>query len=167
MGKLGFLAIALFLVLELTFAAESPAPAPSLGADSPPPAPSLGVDSPPQLAPTPYAGSPDSSPSISPVAAASPPAPFPSDLEQGKSPSSSPAPSPTGESDVNHSNINADKSEEMTGNKGGMSGGRKAGIVVAVVVAACLVGFGGLVYKKRRDNIRRSQYGYDARRELL
>ncbi|XWS28953.1 hypothetical protein CRYUN_Cryun25bG0115700 [Craigia yunnanensis] len=156
MEKLGFLAIALLLVLELTFAADSPATAPSLGADSPP-----------QLAPTPYSGSPDSAPLISPVTAVSHPAPSPSDQEQGKSPASSPAPSPDEASDINHSNINADGSEEMIGSDGGMSGRKKTGIVVAVVVAACLVGFGGLVYKKRQDNIRRSQYQYAARREIL
>ncbi|XWS53265.1 hypothetical protein CRYUN_Cryun11dG0142600 [Craigia yunnanensis] len=156
MAKLGFLAIALFLVLELAFAVDSPAPAPSLGADSPP-----------QLAPTPYTGSPDSAPSISPVTSVSPPAPSPSDLEHGKSPASSPAPSPDDASDINHSNVNADGSEEMIGGEGGMNGGKKAGIVVGVVVAACLVGFGGLLYKKRQDNIRRSQYGYAARREIL
>ncbi|XVF20227.1 hypothetical protein REPUB_Repub11eG0179600 [Reevesia pubescens] len=163
MEKLGFLSIALlFLVLELTFAADSPAPAPSLGADSTP-----------QLAPSSVTGSPDSSPTISPVTAASPPepiAPFPSDLEQGKSssPASSPAPSPDDSSDINRSNINAEGNEENTGSGGGgMIGRKKAGIVVAVVVAACLVGFGVLVYKKRKDNIRRSQYGYAARREIL
>ncbi|GLU11790.1 hypothetical protein SLE2022_285120 [Rubroshorea leprosula] len=50
---------------------------------------------------------------------------------------------------------------------GGMSGGKKAGIVVGVVAAACLVGMAGMVYKKRQENIRRSQYGYSARREIL
>ncbi|XWS71810.1 hypothetical protein CRYUN_Cryun03dG0170100 [Craigia yunnanensis] len=158
MAKLGFLTIVLFLVLELTFAVDSPAP-------------SLGVDSSPQLAPTPETGSTGFAPAISPVIAASPPAPMapsPSDLAQGKSsPASSPAPSPDDASDMNHSNINADESEEKTGGGGGISGGKKAGIAVAVVAAVCLVGFGGLVYKKRQDNIRRSQYGYAVRRELL
>ncbi|XVF68591.1 hypothetical protein PTKIN_Ptkin11bG0014400 [Pterospermum kingtungense] len=155
MAKLGFIAIALFLVLELTFAADSPVLAPSLGTDSPP-----------QLAPTPYTDSPYSAPSISPVTDSSPPAPLPSN-EQGESPESAPAPSPDGASDINHSDINADISEEMTGGDGGISGRKKAGIVMVVVVAACLVGFGGLVYKKRQDNIRRSQYSYAARRETL
>ncbi|XP_022731212.1 classical arabinogalactan protein 11-like [Durio zibethinus] len=160
MEKLGFLTIVLFLVLELTFAADSPAPAPSFGADSSP-----------QLAPTPVSGSQDSAPAISPVTSASPPAPMapsPSDLAQGKSsPASSPAPSPDDVSDINHSNINAEGNEEKSDGDGGMSGGKKAGIAVAVVAAACLVGFGGLVYKKRQDNIRRSQYGNAARREIL
>lgn len=143
MAKLGFLAIALFLVLELTFVA----------ADSLAPAPLFGADSPSQLAPAPYAGSPSLAPSISPSPS----------YEQDESP----APSPDGASDINHSNINADISEDMTGGDGGMRGGKTAGIVVVVVIAACLVGFGGLVYKKRQDNIRRSQYEYAARREIL
>ncbi|KAK9279582.1 hypothetical protein L1049_013261 [Liquidambar formosana] len=50
---------------------------------------------------------------------------------------------------------------------GGLSGKKKAGIAVAVIVVACVVVFGGVVYKKRQDNIRRSQYGYAARREIL
>ncbi|XP_022753861.1 uncharacterized protein LOC111302189 [Durio zibethinus] len=155
MEGLGFLSIALLLVLELTFAADSRAP-------------SLVADSPPQLvAPTPYSGFPDSAPPISPVTVASPPAPYPSNLDQGKSPASSLAPSANDASNINNSDINADGNEEITVGDGGVTGGKKAGIVVAVVVAACLVGFGGLVYKKRRDNIRRSQYGYTARTEIL
>ncbi|OMO67472.1 hypothetical protein CCACVL1_20499 [Corchorus capsularis] len=160
MDKLGFFTISLLVVFQLTSSADSPVPAP---------APSLGADSSPQLAPPPETGSPHSAPTISPVTSASPPAPVapsPSDLEGGKSPASSPAPSPDA-SDINHSNINADGSEEYVGGGGGMSGGKKAGIVVAVLVAVCLVGLGGLVYKKRQDNIRRTQYGYAARREIL
>ncbi|KAE8711495.1 Disulfide isomerase L-2 isoform 1 [Hibiscus syriacus] len=158
MGKLCVLTIASLLLLQLAFAADSPSPSPS---------PLLGSDLSPHLAPT-----PDSPPAISPAFDSSPPAPSPSDLEQGVSalPPRSPAPSPDEASDINHSNINADVGEENTGGGGGgggMSGGKKAGIVVAVVVAACLVGVGGLVYKKRQDNIRRSQYGYAARAELL
>lgn len=59
------------------------------------------------------------------------------------------------------------KGTEEASAGGGMNGGKKAGIAVGVIAAACLVGLGGLVYKKRQDNIRRSQYGYAARRELL
>ncbi|KAE8670442.1 Disulfide isomerase L-2 isoform 1 [Hibiscus syriacus] len=157
MAKVGFfLTAVLFFVVELTFAAYSPAPAPSLGADSSP-----------QLAPTPMTGSPDSAPSISLVTAASPPAPSPSDLELGNSPASSPAPPPYDASDIVHGNINAEGSEEEAGGDGGISGGKKAGAVIAVVAAACLVGLGGLVYKKRQENIRRAQYGYALRREIL
>ncbi|GMI88978.1 hypothetical protein HRI_002567100 [Hibiscus trionum] len=100
MTKLCFLTIALFVLLELSFAADSPAPAPSLG-----------VDLPPHLAPTPVTEYPDSPPAISPALDASPPAPLapsPSDLGHGSSlpPASSPAPSPDEASDINHSNIN-------------------------------------------------------------
>jgi hypothetical protein len=67
-------------------------------------------------------------------------------------------------SDINvKAGSEGDEEEESEG----MSGGKKAGIAAAVIGAACLVGFGGLVYKKRQDNIRRSAYGYAARRELL
>ncbi|KAE8692923.1 Disulfide isomerase L-2 isoform 1 [Hibiscus syriacus] len=157
MAKLGFFrTLVLFFLVELTFAAYSPAPTPSLGEDSSP-----------LLAPTPVNGSPDSAPSISPVMAASPPAPSASDMAPGTSPASSPAPSPYDASDIDHGNINAKGSEEKAGGGGGMSGGKKAGVVIAVVGTACLVGFGGLVYKKRQDNIRRAQYGYAARREIM
>ncbi|KAK8562252.1 hypothetical protein V6N13_019716 [Hibiscus sabdariffa] len=162
MTKLCFLTLALFLLLELSFAADSPAPAPP---------PSLGGDLPPHLAPTPVTEYPDSPPAISPSSDASPPAPLapsPSDLGEGSSlPPTSPSPSPDEVSDINHSNINADVGKENTGGGEGMSGRKKAGIVVAVVIAACLVGVGGLIYKKRQDNIRRSKYGYAARAELL
>ncbi|KAL4283688.1 hypothetical protein GQ457_16G011350 [Hibiscus cannabinus] len=160
MARVGFFrTVVLFFVVELTFAAYSPAPAPSLGADASP-----------SLAPTSVTGSPYSAPSISPVMAASPPAPMapsPSDLALGNSPASSPAPSPYDASDIAHGNINAEGSEEKGGDEGGMSGGKKAGVVISVVAAACLVGLGGLVYKKRQDNIRRAQYGYAARRDIL
>ncbi|KAE8680505.1 Disulfide isomerase L-2 isoform 1 [Hibiscus syriacus] len=157
MTRVGFfLILVFFFVVDLSFAAYSPAPAPSLGDDSSP-----------QLAPTPVNGSPDSAPSISPVMAASPPAPFASDLAPGNSPASSLAPSPNDASDINNGDINAEGSEEKAGGDGGMSGGKKAGVVIAVVGAACLVGLGGLVYKKRQDNIRRAQYGYAARSEIL
>ncbi|KAL4298415.1 hypothetical protein GQ457_12G029560 [Hibiscus cannabinus] len=145
MAKVGFfLTFIFFFVVQLSFAAYSPAPAPSFRADSSP-----------QLAPTPVTDSPDSAPSISPE-------PFPSDLALGNSIASSPAPSPYDASD-----INAGGMEEEAGGEGGMKGGKRAGVVIAVVAAACLVSIGGLVYKKRQDNIRRAQYGYAATREML
>jgi hypothetical protein len=48
-----------------------------------------------------------------------------------------------------------------------MSGGKKVGIAIGVIFAFVLVGLGGVVYKKRKDNVRRGQYGYGARREML
>ncbi|XP_048326724.1 uncharacterized protein LOC125421560 [Ziziphus jujuba] len=49
----------------------------------------------------------------------------------------------------------------------GLSGGQKAGIVIGVLLGTGLLVFGGLVYKKRRHNIRRSRFGYAARNTLL
>lgn len=49
----------------------------------------------------------------------------------------------------------------------GMSGAKKAGVAIGVVGAAVLAGVGVVVYKKRQQNIRRSEYGYAARREFL
>ena len=48
-----------------------------------------------------------------------------------------------------------------------MSSTKKAGIVAAAVVLAGLAVLAGMVYKRRKDNIRRSQYSYAARREIL
>ncbi|XP_022970449.1 proline-rich receptor-like protein kinase PERK10 isoform X2 [Cucurbita maxima] len=129
--------------------AESPAPPPQTGADSPPPRSPSRISSPP--AP---------SPRNAPVS--SPPAPPPSDLP----PSSSPSPSPSEASDISRNNVSKnDESDEES--KNGMSGAQKFGIAIGVIAAVALIGFGGLVYKKRQDNIRRSRYGYTARRELL
>lgn len=77
-----------------------------------------------------------------------------------------PDPDPSVASDINVKAGSGSQDDEEQGSEG-MSGGKKAGIAAAVIGAACLVGFGGLVYKKRQDNIRRSAYGYAARRELL
>ncbi|KAJ6403290.1 hypothetical protein OIU84_015240 [Salix udensis] len=78
-----------------------------------------------------------------------------------------PAPAPTEASDINVDGGSGGEEEEGGEESEGMSGGKKAGIAVGVIMAACLVGFGGLVYKKRQDNIRRTAYGHAARRELL
>ncbi|GLT56773.1 hypothetical protein SLA2020_297920 [Shorea laevis] len=153
MAKLGFTAVLFLLLIHFAFASEapelSPAPAPESG-DTP----SLA------LPPSPF-GSPDFSPL--PASPPSPVAPSPTDLSPTESPTSSPSPAP-GESDINHVNVPV---EEDKKSDGGMSGGKKAGIVIGVVAAACLVGIAGMVYKKRQQNIRRSQYGYSARREIL
>lgn len=52
------------------------------------------------------------------------------------------------------------------GKSEGTNSGRKAGIALAVIVCAVLVVIGGMVYKKRRDNIRRQQYSYSGRGEI-
>ncbi|KAL6199933.1 hypothetical protein ACLB2K_029715 [Fragaria x ananassa] len=90
--------------------------------------------------------------------AASPPAPPSSESPSPPPEPASDAPVPEPASDVSHSDISAD---------GGMSVGKKAGIGVGVIVGVGLVGLGGFVYKRRQDNIRRSQYGYAAGREML
>ncbi|XP_009367083.2 alpha carbonic anhydrase 8 [Pyrus x bretschneideri] len=135
----------------------SPTPSPQTGADAP---------SPPSPSPISLPPSPSNAPADSPIPS-SPPAP----------PQSTPSPSPDSEpsvpssapsvpSDINHNNINADgDGEEFS--EGGISTGKKAGIAFGVIVGVSLVGLGGFVYKKRQDNVRRSQYGYAARREIL
>ncbi|KAJ0476967.1 hypothetical protein HanHA300_Chr13g0483181 [Helianthus annuus] len=57
--------------------------------------------------------------------------------------------------------------EENKSSSGGMSGGKKAGIAIGVIAAACVVGFGGVLYKKRQQNIRRAEFSSAARREFL
>ncbi|XP_065621291.1 proline-rich receptor-like protein kinase PERK1 [Quercus suber] len=49
----------------------------------------------------------------------------------------------------------------------GLNGGQKAGIAVGVMSAAEALFLGGLVYKKRRSNIRRAKFGVAARRPVL
>ncbi|XP_057473575.1 vegetative cell wall protein gp1-like [Actinidia eriantha] len=153
--NLSTIALLALLTVRIAVSADPPSPPPELGGDSlaPPPSPSP----PPELS--------------------SPPAPPPSDLAPGSSPS--PAKSPSKESPApvplpeNPSDISSDRSEvndvsaKEKESSGGMKGGEKAGIVFGVIAGACLVGFGGMVYKKRQDNIRRSQYGYAARTQFL
>ncbi|KAK9158358.1 hypothetical protein Scep_004932 [Stephania cephalantha] len=107
---------------------------------------------------TPHKRSPSPSPSgaAPPPATNSPPAP------------PSPATAPTANSSV-LSDINTDGGgvAEKEGGSQGMSGGKKAGIAVGVIVGGAVIGFGAVVYKKRQSNVQRSQYGYSARRELL
>jgi hypothetical protein len=71
--------------------------------------------------------------------------------------------------DVAHSDINAKDEGESKNESSGMSGGKKAGIVIGVLLAAGVVAVGAFVFKKRNDNIRRSQYGEAARtrRDIL
>lgn len=148
--------LSLTLIFTVIFAVQSvvavdppeysPSPA------SPLTSPSLPDSSPPAPPPS------DSSPALSPAAENSSPE---------KSSSPSPVPAPEIASDVNHANqanFGNIKSEESSG---GMKMGQKAGVALGVIAFACVLGVGTIVYKKRQQNIRRSMYGYDARRELL
>ncbi|EXB74653.1 hypothetical protein L484_007659 [Morus notabilis] len=164
-GEFFFTLLLLIVCVGSAVSAQSPESAPS-------PAPALGADSPIPVSSAPTVGAP-----VSDSPTFSPPSPPPETHAPGSSPTSSPPPSPSTEkspvpspspdaSDINHSDMDVD-GEVPEGSSGGMSGGKKAGIAVGVLAAACLVGLGGFVYKRRQDNIRRSQYGYSARREIL
>lgn len=114
---------------------------------------------------------PPSSPSPSPEFS-SPPAPPPSDLAPVSSPTPSPAlsektPVPAPSAEISHENVDADDDVAKDSSSSGMTSGQKAGIAIGVIAGACIVGFGGILYKKRQQNIRRSEYGYAARREIL
>lgn len=151
----GFSVLLFFsLLVNIASSADSPAPTPDSSLKSPSPSPnSSPVSSPPAPTPTP-ASSPHPD---------SPPAPSPEN-----SPSSSPSPSPSpddaADSQVSHAGV-GDADDKSSGE--GMSSGKKAGIAVGVIASVCVVGLGAMVYKKRRQNIQRSEYGYTARRELL
>ncbi|XP_022958106.1 lysine-rich arabinogalactan protein 18-like [Cucurbita moschata] len=150
--------------MDAAFSLEQPVEVP------PSPSPESAADSPPVPSPTPFPHAPASSPAESPLK--SPPAPPRSDLTpcpspaRVPSPSPAPAPSLTADSDFRNSIANGGGGETET-SKGGMNGGKKAGIAVGVIAAACFVGVGGIVYKKRQDNIRRSQFGNAARSSFL
>ncbi|KAL2485698.1 classical arabinogalactan protein 1-like [Abeliophyllum distichum] len=149
---------------------NSPSPSPHAPADALPP---------PVLSPATPSQSP--SPAPSPFLS-SPPAPPPSDLSPSPSPAPSPettdssapdksptpAPAPAVADNAAHEEANASNMEtERDSSSSGMNGGQKAGVAVAVVAGACIVGLGALIYKKRKHNVRRSEYGYAARREIL
>ncbi|CAI9778417.1 unnamed protein product [Fraxinus pennsylvanica] len=138
---------------------NSPSPSPHPPADA--------LSPPPVLSPATPSQSPSPAP---PPSLSSPPAPplskfFPSPspaLTNSSAPHKSPTPAP-GDAEVNVSNVES----ERDSSSGGMNSGQKAGVAVAVVASACIVGVGALIYKKRQQNVIRSQYGYTARREIL
>ncbi|KAJ6670438.1 PROTEIN putative-RELATED [Salix viminalis] len=168
----------LLLQISSSSSSSSSAETPEQSPPSPSPSPEEPVApanspllSPPLPSPSADTGSPSDSPLVSPPAPSpsdsplvSPPAPPPSELVPSGSAPASPL---TEGSELNHSNNNVDAGSGDEGESKGMGGGKKAGIVVGVIVAACMVGLGGMVYKKRQNNIRRSDYGYAARREIL
>ncbi|KAK6138080.1 hypothetical protein DH2020_028170 [Rehmannia glutinosa] len=152
---------------------------PALSADPPANSPSLPHQPPAADEISPSPATPSSAPSPGP-SFSSPPAPPPSDLAPN-SPSpvpspqdggpvykNSPSPAPAAAGGTSHENQpNAADLESTKGSSGGMNGGQKAGVAIGVIAGACVVGAGVLVYKKRQQNIQRSQYGYAARREIL
>lgn len=149
---------------------NSPSPAPVAGGDLgslPPIAPAPKT---PSLSPSPLASV--SSPPASPptyLSSNSVPAPSPvngdDDAPSPVTEPSSPSPAPTDvvASDISHESTTT----EVASTDGGMNGGKKAGLAFGVIAAVCVVGLGALVYKKRRQNIRRAQFGYAARRDFL
>ncbi|CAJ2654412.1 hypothetical protein L195_g035588 [Trifolium pratense] len=152
--RFSVLLILISLLVNIASSADSPAPAPhsSVKSSSPSPTPapnSSPISSPPAPTPTP-ANSPHSD---------SPPAPSPEN-----SPSPSPSPDEADDTGVSHTGI-GDVDKKSSG--GGTSAGKKAGIALGVIAAVGVVAVGAMVYKKRRQNIQRSEYGYTARRELL
>lgn len=110
-------------------------------------------------------GSPSPSPSPSPSSHGSPsPSPYPNPLTSGP-PSPPPFSAPSESPD---SSLLADEQKiEHSKSSSGMSTGRKAGVAVAVVFGVAFAAGGFVIYKKRQENILRSQYGYAVRRELL
>lgn len=92
------------------------------------------------------------------------PSPSPSHSEMSQSPTTSddyvdpPSSQFPEASDLNHTDITGTPGEKTSG-----GGGKKTVIAVGAIAAASMVGVGGyVVLKKRRDNIRRSRYGYAA-----
>ncbi|KAF8397683.1 hypothetical protein HHK36_016604 [Tetracentron sinense] len=93
-------------------------------------------------------------------------APVPAPESGGDSPASASSPS-IKPPEFNHPPSDDTPPSTPSGSSGGLRGGQKAGIALGVIFGAGLVGFGGIVYKKRRANIRRSRYGYATRRAFL
>lgn len=145
-AKSSFLSfILLTLSLSLHVTADSP--------PSPSPAPSLSPS--PTDTPSPYYP-PASSPPVS-----SPPAPSP----LNPSPIPTPVPSPEDSTSLNH--IDVDEKTEDSSTEGGMSGSKKAGIAIGIIVAASVLMLAGMVYKKRQQNLRRNQYNFGVRRDII
>ncbi|KAH0746823.1 hypothetical protein KY285_008480 [Solanum tuberosum] len=152
---------------------NSPSPAPVSGGDLGSLPPIAAAPKTPSLSPLSNVSSPptdrstNSAPAPSPVSGDNTtPSPALAPVAEPPSPSSSPAPSDVVASDISHESTTAEV-DESSSSDGGMNGGKKAGVAFGVVAAACVVGLGALVYKKRRQNIRRAQFGYAARRDFL
>lgn len=101
----------------------------------------------PAIEPEPSSSLPQSETEMSPSLSS----PSPTMSDDNDYPSSSQF---TDSSDLNY----LDSTRTGGGENGG--GGKKTGIVVGAISAASMVGFSGYLLKKRRENIRRSRYGY-------
>ncbi|XP_062157345.1 classical arabinogalactan protein 5-like isoform X2 [Alnus glutinosa] len=127
----------LFLFPDLnTNSTASPVPAPG------PNVPHIGSPTP---LPTPASQASAPGPNVPSIV--SPPVPPPPPANQGSA-GAPPPPVPVPEAKVS---------------SGGLNGGQKAGIAIGVLAGAGALLLGGLVYMKRRSNIRRSQFGRAAR----
>ncbi|TXG49547.1 hypothetical protein EZV62_025422 [Acer yangbiense] len=94
------------------------------------------------------------------------PAPSPHQQQSGPTPPLPPPPSPTSSSPPPEWAAAPPPPPPPT-EKSGMNGGKKAGITMGIMAGAAVVGLGGMVYKKRRSNIRRAIFGRAAKRSLL
>jgi len=98
--------------------------------------------------------SPSNHPPASSPPVSSPPVPSP----LSPTPISTPAPSPEDSTSLNH--IDVDEKTEDSSTEGGMSGSKKAGIAIGIIVAASVLMLAAMVYKKRQQNLQRNQYNY-------
>ncbi|KAI8524015.1 hypothetical protein RHMOL_Rhmol13G0116600 [Rhododendron molle] len=162
MAKLHILAIIALSSLLSVVQPQAPSPGPVV-AHVP--------HSPPPLSPTPTV-----SPSPLPAPTISPPAPPQSPTSPESSPSPSPSlsadvspplPSPPPPSTVSSKNSNASANDESKESQGGLTKGQKAGAALGTIAAVCIVALAAILYRKRQQNIQRSQYGYAARSEML
>ncbi|CAH1437947.1 unnamed protein product [Lactuca virosa] len=95
----------------------------------------------------------------------SPPADLAPTLASSPSFGMSPAPEPEEARNTTASNVESEKPKDSSSK--GLTSGKKAGISIGVIAAVCVVGFGGMLYKKRKQNIHRAQLGYIAREDFI
>ncbi|KAK1411969.1 hypothetical protein QVD17_32860 [Tagetes erecta] len=112
----------------------------------------VSTSDPPQYSPSP-------SPSPPPQSGSDDSIPVPS---SSQSPSSSPSPF-----SFSDETVESEIEDAKDSSSGGMSRGKKVGVAFGLLAAACLVGFGGMVYRKRQQNIRRTRYSQSARLEFF
>ncbi|CAI8592461.1 unnamed protein product [Vicia faba] len=144
----------ILLTLSLHVNADS-SPSPS-----PPQSPFLSPADTPY--PSPSQQSPADTPSPYSPLDLSPPAPPPLNPTPV---STTPAPSPEDSTLINH--IGLDEKIDDDSSAEGMSGSKKAGIAIGIIVAASVLMLAGMVYKKRKQNLQRNQYNYGVRRDIM